>query len=105
VADMTDLLTLDTLLTRAYIKNWDRLLWFKNARLKGAVLLVPDLVHQRFIGNCWLADSQQHVPGLTIQIAPVDVREKLLAQKPKPSIYNKLGREAMKQRLGGIDDE
>jgi hypothetical protein len=103
---MADLMTMDVLLTRSYIKNWDRLLWFKDAKLKGSVLLVPDLVHQRFITNCWLADFAQHLPDIRVEIAPVDVRAKLVAQqKAKPSIYNKLGREAMKQRLGGMDDE
>jgi hypothetical protein len=104
---MTELMTLNTLLTRSYINNWDQHLWFKTAVLQGNRLAVADETHQRFITNCWKAVFAEHLPGIEIVVASTPQREKMAAaEKPKPSIYNKSGQafiKAQQQRMDGME--
>lgn len=94
-------MTLGTLLTRAYINNWNRHLWFKAAELRGDILVVPDETYARFITNCWLKDLQAHVPGLRIIVAAE------IPAAPPPtqgqSLWNKRGQAYHAKRLNGLD--
>jgi hypothetical protein len=102
---MTELMTLNTLLTRSYINNWDQHLWFKDAILNGNRLAVADETHQRFITNCWKAVFAEHLPEIEIVVASTPQREKM-AGKPKPSNYNQRGEaylKAQQQRMDGME--
>lgn len=93
--------TVRALATAAGISNWDGVLWFKGAELKGNVLVVEDQTCLRFITNCWLPKMRDHIPGLQIAARTPEARK--LDQKAKPSIWNKKGREYHSKRLGGMD--
>jgi hypothetical protein len=59
--------TLDTLLTRACVSNWDRYQWFTRCTLAGDLLLCHDADDHATIERAWLPSLRQVAPSLQVQ--------------------------------------
>lgn len=62
-------MTLETLLIRAHVSNWDQSTWFSDCRLEAHVLLVPDRATGATIGRCFGPDVRAVLPDLVIRVA------------------------------------
>jgi hypothetical protein len=60
-------MTLDTLLTRACVSNWDRYQWFANCTLAGDLLLCHDADDHATIERAWLPSLRRVAPSLQVQ--------------------------------------
>jgi len=64
-------MTLETLLARSFVNQWNCIKWFRGAELKPPFLYIAgDYDDVAFIINCWQAEFHKHIPTLQIRRKP-----------------------------------
>ena len=82
-------MTLEALLDRALIKNYDRWAYFKNIRLVGDTLLVPNVYRADAINRMFLARLREAYPGLVVKAVTVSKSAADADPKPQASALRK----------------